>query len=252
MSRVNFPNAGDIQMPGARTRGEHRAGDQRNYGRRQVNRPEEEAGGASDERLLAEFLAGDEVAFRRLVEKHSEELYRFVGRFVRSTAVAEDVVQETFVQVFQSAGSFDSAKRFRPWLFTIAANKARDHLRSRVRRREVPLTSSSVGSEEGEVSYLDFLADDQAEPGSAMEDEESRQRVREIVTRMPDNLREVLVLGYYQRFAYKEIAEMLAIPLGTVKSRLHAAVSYFAEVYRRDERQRQAREGHEVKKTQGR
>ncbi|HKQ49409.1 MAG TPA: sigma-70 family RNA polymerase sigma factor [Phycisphaerae bacterium] len=213
-----------------------------------MNRPEEEAGGASDERLLAEFLAGDEVAFRRLVEKHSEELYRFVARFVRSTAVAEDVVQETFVQVFQSAGSFDSAKRFRPWLFTIAANKARDHLRSRVRRREVPLTSTSPGGEESEVSYLDFLADDLAEPGSAMEDEESRQRVRDIVTRMPENLREVLVLGYYQRFAYKEIAEMLSIPLGTVKSRLHAAVSYFAEMYRRDERRRQAHEGHEAKK----
>lgn len=241
MSRVNFPSTGDVQKPGLRGSGELRAGDQRNYGRRQVNRPEEEAGGASDERLLAEFLAGSQVAFRRLVEKHSEELYRFVARFVRSTAVAEDVVQETFVQVFQSAGSFDSAKRFRPWLFTIAANKARDHLRSRVRRREVPLTSTSPGGEESEVSYLDFLADDLAEPSSVMEDEESRQRVREIITRMPDNLREVLVLGYYQRLAYKEIAEILSIPLGTVKSRLHAAVSYFADVYRRDERQRQAR-----------
>jgi RNA polymerase sigma-70 factor (ECF subfamily) len=102
------------------------------------------------------------------------------------------------------------------------------------------------------VSYLDFLADDLSEPGSEMENEESRQRVREIVTRMPDNLREVLVLGYYQRFAYREIAEILSIPLGTVKSRLHAAVSYFAEAYRRDERRRTAREGHEAKKMQGR
>lgn len=250
MSRVNFPNAGDNRAPRTWVCGEPQPDDQRNNGRRQVNRPEEEAGGASDERLLAGFLAGDEVAFQRLVEKHSEELYRFVARFVRSTAVAEDVVQETFVQVFQSAGSFDSAKRFRPWLFTIAANKARDHLRSRVRRREVPLTSP--GSAESEVSYLDFLADDQSEPGSVMEDEESRQRVREIVTRMPNNLREVLVLGYFQRFAYKEIAEVLSIPLGTVKSRLHAAVSYFAKEYREDERRRQDHEGREVKKTQGR
>lgn len=252
MSRVNFPNATDKKTPGVYARGEHVLGHHRTNGRRQVNRREEEAWGASDERLLADFLAGDEVAFGRLVEKHSEELYRFVARFVRSTAVAEDVVQETFVQVFQSAGSFDSAKRFRPWLFTIAANKARDQLRSRVRRREVPLTSTSSGGEDSEVSYLDFLADDLAEPGSAMEDEESRQRVREIITRMPDNLREVLVLGYYQHFAYKEIAEILSIPLGTVKSRLHAAVSYFAEAYRRDERQRQAHEGREIKKTQGR
>ncbi len=204
-----------------------------------MNRREDDAGSASDERLLAEFLAGSEVAYRRLVEKHSEELFRFVARFVRSAAVAEDVVQETFVQVFQSAEAFDPAKRFRPWLFTIAANKARDHLRSRVRRREVPLATTSSGDETSEVSYLDFLADDLPGPDSAMEEEESRQRVRAIVSRMPDHLREVLVLGYYQRFAYKEIAEMLSIPLGTVKSRLHAAVAYFAEAYRKEEQQRQ-------------
>jgi RNA polymerase sigma-70 factor (ECF subfamily) len=203
-----------------------------------VNRRDEEAGIASDERLLADFLAGNEGAFRRLVEKHSEELYRFVARFVRITAVAEDVVQETFVQVFQSAEAFDPAKRFRPWLYTIAANKARDHLRSRLRRREVSIAATTSGDEDSTVSYLDFLADDVAGPESAMEDEESRQRVRAIVSRMPDNLREVLVLGYYQRFAYKEIAEMLSIPLGTVKSRLHAAVSYFADAYRREERNR--------------
>ncbi len=203
-----------------------------------MNRREDEAVSASDERLLADFLAGSEGAFRRLVERHSEELYRFVARFVRSTAVAEDVVQETFVQVFQSAAAFDPAKRFRPWLFTIAANKARDHLRSRVRRREVPLATKASGDDASEVSYLDFLADDLEGPGSAMEEAESRQRVRAIVSRMPDNLREVLVLGYYQRFAYKEIAEMLSIPLGTVKSRLHAAVSYFAEAYRREEQER--------------
>lgn len=204
-----------------------------------MNRREEESGSASDEQLLAGFLAGDQGAFRRLVEKHSEELFRFVARFVRSAAVADDVVQETFVQVFQSAEAFDPAKRFRPWLFTIAANKARDHLRSKVRRREVPLAATAPGDDASEVSYLDFLADDQTGPESAMEDEESRQRVRTIVSRMPDNLREVLVLGYYQRFAYKEIAEILSIPLGTVKSRLHAAVSYFAEAYRKDEQHRQ-------------
>ena len=200
-----------------------------------MNRRDEEAGIASDEQLLADFSPG---TGRSEVGRRSEELYRFVAGSLRITAVAEDVVQETFVQVFQSAEAFDPAKRFRPWLYTIAANKARDHLQLRLRRREVSIAAMTSGDEDSTVSYLDFLADDVAGPETAMEDEETRQRVRAIVSRMPDNLREVLVLGYYQRFAYKEIAEMLSIPLGTVKSRLHAAVSYFADAYRRDERNR--------------
>lgn len=70
-----------------------------------------------------------------------------------------------------------------------------------------------------------------------MEVEETRKRVGEVVSRMPDNLREVLLLGYFQRFAYKEIADILSIPLGTVKSRLHAAVAHFAEQYKRLEKE---------------
>lgn len=201
-----------------------------------MNRRGDRVSAASDESLLADFLSGDQGAFERLVDRHSEDLFRFVGRFIRNGAASEDVVQETFIQVYQSAAGFDLSRRFRPWLFTIAANKARDHLRSRMRKKELPLTQGGGGDSES-VSYLDFLSDDEAAPESALEAEETRQRVGGIVSRMPDNLREVLVLGYFHRFAYKEIADMLSIPLGTVKSRLHAAVSYFAQEYKKLENQ---------------
>lgn len=191
---------------------------------------------ASDEQLLVDFLDGNHDAFQSLVKRHSEELFRFISRFTGNVAAAEDIAQETFIQVFHSAAGFDSSRRFRPWLYTIAANKARDHLRTRVRKRELPLaTAAGAGNED--VSYLDFLSDDSQSPGEALVEEESRQRVREVVARMPDNLREVLVLGYYQRFAYKEIADILSIPLGTVKSRLHAAVSHFATAYKKFEQE---------------
>ncbi len=185
----------------------------------------------SDERLLAKSLAGDQAAFRVLVERYSGEVFRFVARFTRSAALAEDVVQETFLQVYQSAASFDTGRSFRPWLFAIAANKARDQLRSSGRRREVALSAGAGSQDEREVSLLDFLSAETALPSEAMEIDEQREVVRGIVSRMPDNLREVLVMGYYHRFPYKEIADILDIPLGTVKSRLHAAVSYFAEAY---------------------
>ncbi len=189
----------------------------------------------SDEQLLAEFLAGDEPAFRALVRRYADELHVFVGRFVRNGAAAEDIVQDTFIQIHASAAGFDPARRFRPWLFTIAANKARDHLRSRQRKREVPLSmvdANSGGSDE--VSYLDFTADDGQAPDEIMEAREQKEVVQRVVSHMPAHLREILVLGYYQRFPYKEIAEIVGIPLGTVKSRLHAAVSHFAAAYKRE------------------
>ena len=187
----------------------------------------------SDEQLLAAFVAGDESGFGALVEKYARELHPFIRRYVRDTALAEDVIQETFLQVHQSAGSFNPDRRFRPWLFTIAVNKARDHLRSRTRKREVSLGAGSSGSGEESASYLDFLADPEAAPDRRLDGHELEQVVRGIVNRMPDHLREVLVMGYYERFPYKDMAEILDIPLGTVKSRLHAAVTYFAAEYRK-------------------
>ncbi|MCG8407146.1 MAG: RNA polymerase sigma factor [Phycisphaerales bacterium] len=189
----------------------------------------------SDEQLLGEFLAGNEASFTVLVQRYSSALFQFVARFVRNTAGAEDVVQETFVQVHQSASGFDRNRRFRPWLFTIAANKARDQLRGRVRKREVSLSVPQGASDDEEsVSYLDFFSDDSNSPSDILETDEQQALVRKIVSQMPDHLREVLVLGYYQRFPYKEIAEVLSIPLGTVKSRLHAAVSHFAAAYEKE------------------
>ena len=160
-----------------------------------MNRPSDGAANASDEQLLADFLAGSDRAFTTLVERYSTELYQFVARFVRSTAAAEDVVQETFIQVYQSAAGFDPSRRFRPWLFTIAANKARDHLRGRGRKKEVPLSVASTSGESDELSYLDFLSDESVAPSDLLEADERREIVRDVVARMPDNLREVLVLG---------------------------------------------------------
>ncbi len=186
----------------------------------------------TDEQLLADYAAGQIDGFELLVRRHSQELFRFLVRFTGSSSMAEDIVQETFLQVHLSAASFDKSRRFKPWLFTIAANKARDTIRSRRRRPEVPL-DAQVGSDEEEGQrFLDFLADSAVAPGGALEEQEERAFVRSLMERMPDHLREVLVLSYYHRFPYKEIADILGVPLGTVKSRLHAAVGQFGQSYR--------------------
>jgi RNA polymerase sigma-70 factor (ECF subfamily) len=198
-----------------------------------VSRADDQPADNADERLLAEFLAGNEARFRSLVDRYAPELFQFIARFVRNPAAAEDLVQETLIQVYQSAAGFDPSRKFRPWIFTIAANKARDFLRGKVRRKEVSLSLGSTGDESQDVSYLDFLSDDSGTPSDALLAGEEREQVRAIISKMPENLREILILGYYHQFPYKEIAEMLAIPLGTVKSRLHAAVGHFAAAYKK-------------------
>ena len=80
----------------------------------------------TDEQLLADYLGGDARSFELLVRRHSRELFQFITRFTGSSTVAEDVVQDAFLQVHLSGHRFDTQKRFRPWLFTIAANKVRE------------------------------------------------------------------------------------------------------------------------------
>jgi len=186
----------------------------------------------SDEQLLAAFVEGDATGFAALVGRYARELHPFILRYVRDSALAEDVIQETFLQIHESAMTFDPSRRFRPWLYTIAVNKARDYLRGRTRKREVPL-ASTTGSDSDAASYLDFLADPEGGPETGLDSTELQQVVRGIINDMPDHLREVLVMGYYERFPYKDMADILGIPLGTVKSRLHAAVSYFAATFKK-------------------
>ncbi len=195
----------------------------------------------SDEQLIGGYAEGRSDGLAELVERYHQELFRFLVRFTGNAAAAEDLVQETFLQVHQSAESFDTSRRFKPWLFTIAANKARDMLRGRARKSEVPL-DASITEEQGDGQrFLDLLAGADDAPDQPLEQAEQEQAVRRIVDQMPDNLREVLILAYYHRLPYKDMAEVLDIPLGTVKSRLHAAVGAFAEAYRAEIGQRAGR-----------
>ncbi len=186
----------------------------------------------SDEELVRLHRTGSPVAFAELVRRYEGELFHFLVRFTNSRATADDLFQETFVQVHQSADGFDVSKRFKPWLFTIAANKARDYLRKARRQHTVPLSASVDGDPNG-TSFIDLMQDDLPMPDEQTADAEVRELVREAVSELPDHLREVLLLAYFQRLAYKEVAEALGVPLGTVKSRLHAAVGAFAELWRK-------------------
>lgn len=186
-----------------------------------------------DESLLDSYRHGDAASFRKLVERYQRELFHFLVRFLGDRAAAEDVFQETFLKVHEAAANFDLERRFRPWLFTIAANTARDLIRSRARRPANALQTAGNAGDEDQAQWIDFLPSHVEQPGEALDKTELAQRVRATVMDMPDSLRQILLLSYFEQFPYKDIGEILGIPLGTVKSRLHAAVGDFANRWKK-------------------
>jgi RNA polymerase sigma-70 factor (ECF subfamily) len=185
-----------------------------------------------DEQLVVAYREGEVAALTELIGRYEKELFHFLIRFAGNRAFAEDLFQEAFLQVHQSAGTFDATKRFKPWLFTIAANKARDHLRREKRKRTAPLSALIDPTQESGASFIDLMEADIPLPTDTAQDQEIAELVRDLAEQLPDHLREVLVMAYFHQFAYKDIAEMLSIPLGTVKSRLHAAVGTFAQLWK--------------------
>jgi RNA polymerase sigma-70 factor (ECF subfamily) len=151
---------------------------------------------------------GDPTAFERLLERYQRRLFGFLLRRVPSQQT-EDLFQETWLRVVRARGSFDPARRFSTWLFQIANNLCRDGARrSAVEARERTQLQSEVPT-----------------PGSvAAAALDAKLDAEQRLARLPEPLREVLVLRYFEDLAEREIAEIVGVPPGTVKSRLHAAV----------------------------
>jgi len=177
--------------------------------------------------LLERYVAGDEGAFREIVYRYKDGLYAFLRRFLRQEDMIEDAFQDAFLQVYTSRQSFDMARPLRPWLYTIAANKARDLLRKRQREHSIPLGGISEPAEMSIDDVLNTLKTFETTPYDEVARSETAESVRQVIANMPDNLREILLLAYFDGFSYKQMAEILGIPIGTVKSRLHTAVGSF-------------------------
>lgn len=183
----------------------------------------------SDAELLDRSAAGDEGAFREIVNRYKNGLYAFLRNFLNRQDVIEDVFQETFLQLFTSSESFDPTRPLRPWLYTIAANKAKDALRKMQRTAAVPIGTMTESEDMSFGDMLNVLGSEEERPFEGLERDETASNVRRVVSNMPDNLREILVLAYFNKFSYKQMAQVLSIPIGTVKSRLHTAVGRFSK-----------------------
>ena len=186
----------------------------------------------SDSELLQRYRQGDEDAFREIVTRYKNSLYAFLRRFVSQDDVVEDVFQETFLQLYASRDSFDANRPLRPWLFTIAANKAKDALRKMQRQSSMSMGAIADAGDFSLDEVVNILTSYETTPEDEVSAEETAQRVRQVISEMPENLRGILILAYFEQFSYKHMAEILSIPIGTVKSRLHTAVVYFMKKWK--------------------
>lgn len=182
----------------------------------------------ADEDLMRRYRdAGDEDVYNELVHRYERELFRYLARYTGDSSMAEDVFQNTFLQVHLKRGLYEDGRPFRPWLYAIATHQAVDALRKAGRRPTVSLDQRLAASprEADAGSLLDMLVNDDAGPLAGLQDRERQEWVRESVGKLPDALRQTLILAYHQDLKYREIADALKIPVGTVKSRLHAALA---------------------------
>lgn len=180
---------------------------------------------ADDNRLISECLRGRTEAFEELVRRYQDRLYNTVYRLLGHAEDARDAVQEAFINAYQSLNSFKGDSQFYTWLYRIAINTA---ISLKRKSRSMPVS----GSDRGLGEPID--PSPASSPGHALEMAEDERRVQKALNRLSPEHRAVLILKDLEGQKYEEMAEILNVPIGTVRSRLHRARSEMRQLLTRD------------------
>jgi RNA polymerase sigma-70 factor, ECF subfamily len=185
----------------------------------------------SDEQLLLEYRdRQDRPAFEELVCRYEKELYGYLRQYLGDAEMAEDVFQQTFLQVHLKCDQFEPERRLRPWLYAVATNQAIDFQRRNGRHRMASLDRRMGRDAENEAGeFVELFGNSQIGPAEESEFSEQRETIRRAVDGLPEQTRQVIMLVFFQGMKYREAAEALSIPVGTVKSRVHAAIQKLNE-----------------------
>jgi RNA polymerase sigma-70 factor (ECF subfamily) len=173
----------------------------------------------NDLKIIKKCKRGEEAAFEVLLNRYRNAIYNLCFRMVRNSEDARDLAQEIFIKVFSLLDRYDERYAFSSWLFRIGTNHCIDHLR-RNRLRFLSLEGSQDA--EGEEFQLQLPSSD-PEPDTVLERKEALERLEEVIDELPPHYRVITLLRHDQQLAYEEIAQILELPLGTVKARIHRA-----------------------------
>ncbi len=170
--------------------------------------------------LIALSKQGDREAFNRLVERYSTQIYNFAYRMTNSREDAEDIYQNAFIHAFRGIKSFRADAAFSTWLYRIVRNA---YLDEQKRRRARPHTSLEDYIETEDGAFTREVVDDAPSLDEVVQTNERRRVIQRAIAQLPERQREILVLYEMHGFSYEEIAGILEINVGTVKSRLNRA-----------------------------
>jgi RNA polymerase sigma-70 factor, ECF subfamily len=184
---------------------------------------------ADDQRLIAECLQGHTAAFGELVRRYQDRLFNTVYRLVDSAEDAQDVVQESFIHAYQSLDRFKGDSLFFTWLYRIAVNTAIS-----LRRKHRVALSIDTRRADGGDRLEPADPSECSYPGHALEKEEQERRIQRALNRLSPEHRTVLILKDMEGQKYETMAEVLQIPIGTIRSRLHRARIELRELLEQD------------------
>lgn len=182
-------------------------------------RPEQSASSREDEGLIQDALSGNERAYKRLSEKYSRALYFHLIKIVREREVVEDLVIEILSKAFTNLSNYNNQYAFSTWLYRIATNHAIDHLRKKKLRTysiDEPV-STKDGEMQIELPDTNFMAD------APIIESQRNKVVQEAMSALPEKYRLVIEMRHMEEKSYQEIAEILKLPLGTVKAHIFRA-----------------------------
>ena len=172
----------------------------------------------SDETLMRHIKDGDMESFESLVKRWECPLLNHCYRLVNNVDLAEDLRQEIFLRVYRAAGTYQPTAKFSTWLYRIATNICLDTLAKQRHRKTIPIDTVS-----GDLDAK-AIAHPVAQPDELAERKEAEQQVRLALERLPEDLRVIVVMRYYDGLKFREIAEILNCPVSTVKSRMAAGM----------------------------
>lgn len=185
----------------------------------------------TDEQLLLQYRkTGDQSLFSVLVHRYERELYTYLRRYLGDSDLAADAFQATFLQLHLKCDQYEEGRPLRPWLYMIATNKAIDLQRHNKRHQLASLDRvGRAGDADGKL--MDIVEGSEPSPISELSKEERGNWVVARIAELPEHLRTVVQLVYYQGLKYREAADALSIPVGTVKSRLHTAIRSLTDAW---------------------
>lgn len=180
--------------------------------------------GLTDEELIGNLAAGDKQAFNEIFDRYHRQIFNFINKQVNDRESVEDLAQEVFMRVFKSSHNFDVSKKFTSWLYKIALNEVKRHWK-RTGARQTYSLNTPIGQDSGDAERGEFLEDSRIIPSQETESDLFSRNLRQLIDRLPEKQRTVVLLKVYQELTFEEISEICDCPLSTVLSRMRYAVN---------------------------